>query len=76
MNKYYMNHNNMEMEPCSTGQYYLVSDVDARITELERALKSCALAINSALMAHQSFANIANEATEKANKALALSAGP
>lgn len=72
MNKYYMNHNNMEMEPCSTGQYYLVSDVDARIAELERALKSCSAVISAELKERAKFQAAAADALNEADKALSL----
>ena len=56
-------------------EVYLARDVDARIDELERALKSCVLALGKQASALQSVSNVMSDALEEAYKALALRAG-
>jgi hypothetical protein len=53
-------------------EVYLASEVDARITELERALDSCLIVLGLELIERGKFQKAATEAIEEAKKVLAM----
>jgi hypothetical protein len=59
-------------EDSDAGDYYAVIEVDTRIADLERALKSCSIVLSQILKHADSDVPLAQQALGEVDKALAL----
>jgi hypothetical protein len=59
-------------EDSADGSWYWCQDVDDRIDELERALKSCVAVVKAVVKERRKFEQAADDALIEADKALSL----
>jgi len=76
LQKYYVNSwLHIEPEDGDSQAVYQASQVEARIDELERALKLCVMVLALEQQQRDKFINASNDAIVEAEKALALMGG-